>query len=74
MAFAVGNYRETYIIDYNDRYTQIMNGGICEWMYLNDLEYGDLFDPIDKLVSKITTSKKQQSVSVQKETERERTY
>lgn len=58
VAFAVGNYRETYIIDYNDRYTQIMNGGICEWMYLNDLEYGDLFDPIDKLVSKITTSKK----------------
>ena len=58
--FACGKYRATYVIDYSDRYTQVLTGGggIAEWMYLDLLEYGDYFDSIDKLISKITTSKK----------------
>lgn len=58
--FASGKYRETYIIEYSDRYTQVLDngGGICEWVFLNDLNYSSLFDSMDKLVPKITTSKK----------------
>lgn len=58
--FASGKYRETYLIEYSDRYTQVLGngGGIAEWMYLNDLSYSELFDSIETLVSKITTSKK----------------
>lgn len=58
--FASGKYREAYIIQYSDRYTQVMNygGGIVEWMYLNNLTYSELFDSMETLVSKITTSKK----------------
>lgn len=58
--FASGKYRETYLIDYSDRYTQVLDngGGIAEWVYLNDLSYSELFDSIETLVSKITISKK----------------
>lgn len=58
--FASGKYRETYLIDYSDRYTQVLDngGGIAEWIYLDNLSYSELFDSIKTLVPKITTSKK----------------
>lgn len=57
--FASGKYRVTYPVSYSDRYTQVLNygGGICEWVYLTNLTYSEVYD-IDNLVSKITTSKK----------------
>lgn len=57
--FASGKYRVTYPVSYSDRYTQVIYGdGICEWIYLTSLTYSEVFDSIDNLVSKITTSKK----------------
>lgn len=56
--FASGNYRSTYLIEYADRYTQVLNGDIAEWMYLDHLQNAEVFDGMKKLISHITTSKK----------------
>ena len=56
--FASGHYRARYTVSYSDRYSQVEYGGISEWVHLSSLSYGEVFDSMDKLVPKITTSAK----------------
>lgn len=62
ISIVAGKYKDVYMVDYLDRYTQVDYGMISEWMYFEDLlSTGEVLNNsggLDMLLNNITTSKK----------------